>query len=136
MAGRTPPPPSGRCSPSWATPTCWPPGTPTAGCSSSARPTTWLWLRLLKLLLSFIPALVGTIVTVVEAAEGKGLGAIGPGIVAAMQVAVQIAFWLTVTFAIIERTQTAVDLPGVDRRPVARRAGATEASPSPTPSPP
>ncbi|MEU8128572.1 permease prefix domain 1-containing protein [Micromonospora sp. NPDC049049] len=70
-----------------------------------------LWLRLLKLLLSFIPALVGTIVTVVEAAEGKGFGAIGPGIVAAIQVAVQIAFWLTVTFAIIERTQTAVDLP-------------------------
>ncbi|WP_030488318.1 permease prefix domain 1-containing protein [Micromonospora chokoriensis] len=70
-----------------------------------------LWLRLLKLLLSFIPALVGTIVTVVEAAEGKGFGAIGPGIVTAMQVAVQITFWLTLTFAIIERTQTAVDLP-------------------------
>ncbi|WFE49053.1 permease prefix domain 1-containing protein [Micromonospora sp. WMMD1155] len=70
-----------------------------------------LWLRLLKLLLSFIPALVGTVVTVVEAAEGKGFGAIGPGLVVAMQVAVQITFWLTVTFAIIERTQTAVDLP-------------------------
>ncbi|GAB4101187.1 permease prefix domain 1-containing protein [Micromonospora taraxaci] len=70
-----------------------------------------LWLRLLKLLLSFIPALVGTIVTIVEAAEGKGFGAIGPGLVVAMQVAVQITFWLTLTFAIIERTQTAVDLP-------------------------
>ncbi|MGW0215936.1 permease prefix domain 1-containing protein [Micromonospora chokoriensis] len=70
-----------------------------------------LWLRLLKLLLSFIPALVGTVVTVVEAAEGKGFGAIGPGLVAAMQVAVQITFWLTLTFAIIERTQAAVDLP-------------------------
>ncbi|MGA4731397.1 permease prefix domain 1-containing protein [Micromonospora taraxaci] len=70
-----------------------------------------LWLRLLKLLLSFIPALVGTVVTVVEAAEGKGFGAIGPGLVVAMQVAVQITFWLTVTFAIIERTHTAVDLP-------------------------
>ncbi|MBQ0994059.1 permease prefix domain 1-containing protein [Micromonospora sp. H61] len=70
-----------------------------------------LWLRLLKLLLSFIPALVGTVVTVVEAAEGKGFGAIGPGVVAAMQVAVQIAFWLTLTFAILERTQTAVDVP-------------------------
>ncbi|MCG5445012.1 permease prefix domain 1-containing protein [Micromonospora sp. NIE79] len=70
-----------------------------------------LWLRLLKLLLSFIPALVGTVVTVVEAAEGEGFGAIGPGIVAAMQVAVQITFWLTLTFAIIERTQTAVDVP-------------------------
>ena len=28
-----------------------------------------------------------------------------------MQVAVQITFWLTLTFAIIERTQTAVDVP-------------------------
>ncbi|MEV1158670.1 permease prefix domain 1-containing protein [Micromonospora chokoriensis] len=78
-----------------------------------------LWLRLLKLLLSFIPALVGTIVTVVKAAEGSGFGAIGPGLVVAMQVAVQITFWLTVTFAIIERTQTAVDLPewSVDQLP-------------------
>ncbi len=75
-------------------------------------PTYYLiWLRLLKLLLSFIPALVGTIVTIVEAAEGKGFGAIGPGIVVAMQVAVQITFWLTLTFAIIERSQATVDLP-------------------------
>ncbi|MDG4780524.1 permease prefix domain 1-containing protein [Micromonospora sp. WMMD961] len=70
-----------------------------------------LWLRLLKLLLSFIPAIVGTIVTIVKATEGQGFGAIGPGLVVAMQVAVQITFWLTLTFAIIERTQTAVDLP-------------------------
>ncbi|MET8358308.1 permease prefix domain 1-containing protein [Micromonospora sp. NPDC005171] len=70
-----------------------------------------LWLRLLKLLLSFIPALVGTIFAVVQVAEGKGFGAIGPGLVVAMQVAVQITFWLTLTFAIIERTQTAVALP-------------------------
>ncbi|MET7866683.1 permease prefix domain 1-containing protein [Micromonospora taraxaci] len=70
-----------------------------------------LWLRLLKLLLSFIPALVGTVVAIVKAAEGSGFGAIGPGLVVAMQVAIQITFWLTVTFAIIERTQAAVDLP-------------------------
>ncbi|MEU1586792.1 permease prefix domain 1-containing protein [Micromonospora sp. NPDC005710] len=75
-------------------------------------PTYYLiWLRLLKLLLSFIPALAGTVVTIVKVAEGGGFGAIGPGIVVAMQVAVQITFWLTVVFAIIERTQTAVDLP-------------------------
>ncbi|MEV1072977.1 permease prefix domain 1-containing protein [Micromonospora parva] len=83
-------------------------------------PTYYLvWLRLLKLLLSFIPALVGTIVAIVEAAEGKGFGAIGPGLVVALQVAVQIAFWLTLTFAIIERSQTAVDLPDwtVDQLP-------------------
>ncbi|RAO09460.1 permease prefix domain 1-containing protein [Micromonospora noduli] len=83
-------------------------------------PTYYLvWLRLLKLLLSFIPALVGTIVAVVKVAEGSGFGAIGPGIVVALHVAVHIAFWLTVTFAIIERSQTTVDLPGwtVDQLP-------------------
>ncbi|WP_328655132.1 permease prefix domain 1-containing protein [Micromonospora sp. NBC_00330] len=83
-------------------------------------PTYYLvWLRLLKLLLSFIPALVGTIFAIVKVAEGSGFGAIGPGIVVAMQVAVQITFWLTLTFAIIERTQTTVDLPGwtVDQLP-------------------
>ncbi|WP_405434101.1 permease prefix domain 1-containing protein [Micromonospora sp. NBC_00617] len=75
-------------------------------------PTYYLiWLRLLKLLLSFIPAIVGTIVTIVKASEGQGFGAIGPGLVVAMQVAIQIAFWLTLTFATIERTQTAVGLP-------------------------
>ena len=83
-------------------------------------PTYYLvWLRLLKLLLSFIPALVGTIVAVVKVAEGSGFGAIGPGLVVALHVAVHIAFWLTLTFAIIERTQPAVDLPDwtVDQLP-------------------
>ncbi|MBG6103647.1 permease prefix domain 1-containing protein [Micromonospora vinacea] len=83
-------------------------------------PTYYLvWLRLLKLLLSFIPALVGTIFAIVKVAEGSGFGAIGPGIVIALHVAVHIAFWLTVTFAIIERSQATVDLPGwtVDQLP-------------------
>ncbi|RLP95279.1 permease prefix domain 1-containing protein [Micromonospora sp. CV4] len=83
-------------------------------------PTYYLvWLRLLKLLLSFIPALVGTVVTVVQVAEGKGFGAIGTGVVTAMQVAVQIAFWLTLVFALIERSQPTMDLPGwtVDQLP-------------------
>ncbi|MCG5464813.1 permease prefix domain 1-containing protein [Micromonospora sp. NPDC053740] len=75
-------------------------------------PTYYLvWLRLLKLLLSFIPALVGTIVAIVDVADGKGFGAIGPAIVVAMQVAVQIAFWLTLTFALIDRSQTTAGLP-------------------------
>ncbi|WP_433269110.1 permease prefix domain 1-containing protein [Micromonospora vinacea] len=83
-------------------------------------PTYYLvWLRLLKLLLSFIPAIVGTVVAIVKVAEGDGFGAIGPGVVVALHVAVHIAFWLTVTFAIIERSQTTVDLPGwtVDQLP-------------------
>jgi hypothetical protein len=83
-------------------------------------PTYYLiWWRLLKLLLSFVPALVGTIVTIVAAAEGRGFGAIGPGLVAAMQVAVQIAFWLTLTFVLIDRLRPTTDLPGwtVDQLP-------------------
>ncbi|WCN83646.1 permease prefix domain 1-containing protein [Micromonospora sp. LH3U1] len=75
-------------------------------------PTYYLvWLRLLKLLLSLIPAIVGTVVLVVDVADGKGFGAIGPAIVVAMQVAVQIAFWLTLTFALIDRSQTTAGLP-------------------------
>jgi len=83
-------------------------------------PTYYLvWLRLLKLLLSFIPAIVGAIVAIVEVAEGKGFGAIGSGIGTAIQVAVQIAFWLTLTFALIDRFQPAADLPdwNVDQLP-------------------
>ncbi|MET8085636.1 permease prefix domain 1-containing protein [Micromonospora sp. NPDC005237] len=75
-------------------------------------PTYYLiWLRLLKLLLSFIPALAGTVVTVVAVVDGKGFGAIGPGLVIALHVAVHISFWLTLTFVLIERSQPAVDLP-------------------------
>ncbi|MFF0315967.1 permease prefix domain 1-containing protein [Micromonospora sp. NPDC005252] len=75
-------------------------------------PTYYLvWLRLLKLLLSFIPALAGTVVTVVNVVEGKGFGAIGPGLVVALHVAVHISFWLTLTFVLIERSQPTVDLP-------------------------
>ncbi|MEU7982511.1 permease prefix domain 1-containing protein [Micromonospora sp. NPDC049081] len=83
-------------------------------------PTYYLvWLRLLKLLLSFIPAIVGTVVVVVEVAQGNGFGAIGRGIVVAMQVGVQITFWLTLTFAIIERAQPGTTMPGwtVDQLP-------------------
>ncbi|MFF0468120.1 permease prefix domain 1-containing protein [Micromonospora zamorensis] len=83
-------------------------------------PTYYLvWLRLLKLLLSFIPALVGTIVAIVKVAEGSGFGAIGTGLVVALHVAVHIGFWLTLTFAMIERSQPTMDLPDwtVDQLP-------------------
>ncbi len=84
-------------------------------------PTYYLaWLRLLKLLLSFVPAVVGVVVGLVEAADGdKAGGAIGAGIGAAIQVTVQIGFWVTLVFAIIERTNTKLDLPAwtVDQLP-------------------
>ncbi|MEH1169751.1 permease prefix domain 1-containing protein [Micromonospora sp. CPCC 205539] len=85
-------------------------------------PTYYLvWLRLLKLLLSFIPAIVGVVVAVVDVAEGKGAGAIGSGIGTAIEVAVHVAFWLTLTFALIDRFQPVTDLPEwtVDQLPAA-----------------
>ncbi|MEV0429247.1 permease prefix domain 1-containing protein [Micromonospora sp. NPDC050495] len=69
------------------------------------------WERLMKLLLSFIPALVGVVVGLVEASDGNGGGAIGAGISAAIQAAVQIAFWVTLVFAVLERTNTSLHLP-------------------------
>ncbi|WP_319463075.1 permease prefix domain 1-containing protein [Micromonospora sp. RTP1Z1] len=87
-------------------------------------PTYYLaWERLLKLLLSFVPALVGVVVGLVEATDGKNPGgAVGAGIAAALQVVVQIAFWVTLVFAVIERTNTALNLPEwtVDQLPEAR----------------
>ncbi|MET8307922.1 permease prefix domain 1-containing protein [Micromonospora sp. NPDC005173] len=83
-------------------------------------PTYYIvWLRLLKLLLSFVPAIVGTVVAVIDVADGKGFGAIGSGIAIAIEVAVQIAFWLTLTFALIERFQPVAGLPDwtVDQLP-------------------
>ena len=83
-------------------------------------PTYYLaWERLLKLLLSFVPAIVGVVVGLVKAADGEPGGAVGAGISAAIQVGVQIAFWVTLTFAILERTNTALNLPDwtVDQLP-------------------
>ncbi|MEU5938049.1 permease prefix domain 1-containing protein [Micromonospora sp. NPDC047548] len=84
-------------------------------------PTYYLiWERLLKLLLSFVPATVGVVVGLVEATDGKNPGgAVGAGIAAALQVAVQIAFWVTLVFAVLERTNTSLNLPewSVDQLP-------------------
>ncbi|MEU8301882.1 permease prefix domain 1-containing protein [Micromonospora sp. NPDC048909] len=76
-------------------------------------PTYYLaWERLLKLLLSFIPALVGVVVGLLEATDGdKTGGAVGAGIGSAIEVAIQIAFWVTLVFAILERTNTPLNLP-------------------------
>lgn len=62
------------------------------------------WLRLLKLLLSIVVPIVVIVLTVVDAISGDSFvsavfGAVGTG----FMVAVQIAFWLTVGFAIAER---------------------------------
>ncbi|MFG1779207.1 permease prefix domain 1-containing protein [Micromonospora sp. NPDC049051] len=78
------------------------------------------WSRLMKLLLSFIPALVGVLAGLLKVADGGNAGeGIGTGISTAFQVAVQIAFWVTVVFAVLERTKTPLHLPAwsVDQLP-------------------
>ncbi|KAB1909229.1 permease prefix domain 1-containing protein [Micromonospora sp. AMSO31t] len=84
-------------------------------------PTYYLaWERLMKLLLSFVPATVGIIVGLLEATDGENPGgAVGAGIATALEVAVQIAFWVTLVFAVLERTNTSLNLPAwsVDQLP-------------------
>ncbi|MFU8853447.1 permease prefix domain 1-containing protein [Micromonospora sp. SL1-18] len=81
-----------------------------------------VWWRLLRTLLTFIPAIVGVAAGVVKATiDGEPGAAIGAGVVGAMQTAVQIAFWVTLVFAVLERTNTPLNLPewSVDQLPEA-----------------
>ncbi|NGM11295.1 permease prefix domain 1-containing protein [Verrucosispora sioxanthis] len=78
------------------------------------------WQRLLIVLLSTIPAIVGVLIGVLQATVADNpAGAIGEGIVAAFNVAVQIAFWVTLVFALLERLGTPLNLPewSVDQLP-------------------
>jgi hypothetical protein len=78
------------------------------------------WERLMRLLLSFVPATVGIIVGLLEATDGENAGgAVGAGVATALQVAVQIAFWVTLIFAVLERTNRSLNLPAwtVDELP-------------------
>ncbi|MFI7551182.1 permease prefix domain 1-containing protein [Micromonospora sediminimaris] len=78
------------------------------------------WQRLLIVLLSTIPAIVGVLMGLLEATVAdNAAGAIGEGIVAAFTVAVQIAFWVTLVFAVLERLGTPLNLPewSVDQLP-------------------
>ncbi|MFI9640692.1 permease prefix domain 1-containing protein [Micromonospora sp. NPDC051925] len=86
-------------------------------------PTYYLvWQRVLRRLLTTIPGAVGVIVGVVQATLGDNpAGAIGSGISVAFQTAVQIAFWVTLSFAVLERTAAPPKLPewSVDQLPEA-----------------
>ncbi|MET8835197.1 permease prefix domain 1-containing protein [Micromonospora sp. NPDC004540] len=79
-----------------------------------------VWWRLLRVLLTFIPAIVGVVTGVVKATVGGEPGAaIGAGVASGLQTAVQIAFWVTLCFAVLERTDTSLNLPAwtVDQLP-------------------
>ncbi|MGW4154234.1 permease prefix domain 1-containing protein [Micromonospora chersina] len=71
-----------------------------------------VWWRVLRTLLTFIPAIVGVVTGVVKATVGGEPGAaVGAGVASGMQTAVQIAFWVTLCFAVLERTDTSLNLP-------------------------
>ncbi|GIJ22660.1 HAAS signaling domain-containing protein [Micromonospora lutea] len=96
-------------------------------------PTYYLaWQRLLILLLSFIPAIAGVTVGLVEATVSDNpAGAIGAGVSVAFNVAVQVTFWVTAVFAVLERLGTPLNLPAwnVDQlpdRPVERDVTLTD----------
>jgi hypothetical protein len=81
-----------------------------------------IWWRLLRTLLTFIPAIVGVVAGAVKATvDGEFGPAIGAGVAGAMQTAVQIAFWVTAVFAVLERTNTPLNVPAwsVDQLPEA-----------------
>ncbi|MDG4798567.1 permease prefix domain 1-containing protein [Micromonospora sp. WMMD1082] len=84
-------------------------------------PTYYLaWQRLLIVLLSIVPAIAGVTVGVVQATVNDNpAGAIGQGVVTALNVALHITFWVTAVFAVLERLGTPLHLPAwnVDQLP-------------------
>lgn len=78
--------------------------------------------RLLLRLLAWIPATVAVVVAAVSLiTEPDAASAIGDGVAAGIQVALHVAFWTTLTFAILERVDIDPGLPGwtVDSLPEA-----------------
>ncbi|QTX05350.1 permease prefix domain 1-containing protein [Agromyces archimandritae] len=63
-----------------------------------------IWKRLLILLESIVPPIVAAAVLLASLIEGRGWGSIGPAIGIAITVGVHVAFWTTLVFAAIERT--------------------------------
>lgn len=87
------------------------------------------WLRLLIVLVSIIPPIVGTIAAVAAALEGESAGAvIGTAVVTALQMVVQVTFWTTLVFVILDWTNSPVDLEPwtVDKLPAETDTGRGE----------
>ncbi|NES13418.1 MULTISPECIES: permease prefix domain 1-containing protein [Micromonospora] len=81
-----------------------------------------VWWRVLRMLLTFVPAVAGVVAGVAKATVGGEPGAaIGAGIVGALQATVQTAFWITAVFAVAERVNPEPKLPAwsVDQLPEA-----------------
>ncbi|MWB99124.1 hypothetical protein [Agromyces seonyuensis] len=64
----------------------------------------FIWKRLLIFLECLVPPIVAAAVLLGMLIAGEGWGAIGPTIGVTISVAVQLAFWVTLVFAFIDRT--------------------------------
>lgn len=68
------------------------------------------WLRLVLVLVAIVPPVVATIVAVVGAVEGDSLGSvIGEAVVTLLQMTVQVVFWTTAVFVILDWTNSPTD---------------------------
>lgn len=79
-----------------------------------------LWWKILLIGLIWLPALAGAGAAIGRLATGGDVGdIIGAGVGTAIQTVFQVAFWVTVVFAILERTGVDAKLPrwSVDRLP-------------------
>lgn len=66
-----------------------------------------VWRRLIITLLTWVPAVVALIVVSVELVDGASVGTVvAEGLGAAWQVAIQVAFWTTLVFAILDWTNS------------------------------
>ncbi len=90
-----------------------------------------IWWRLLKLLLWIVPPIVAFAVALGQTISGAGIGeVIGTTVLATMGTILHLAFWTTLVFAVIERTeatsaQTVPLLPWTpDQLPEPRESGA------------
>ncbi|ATG50177.1 hypothetical protein CFK38_00560 [Brachybacterium vulturis] len=83
------------------------------------------WLRLLRLVLMIVVPVVAVIVGLVEGLSGGSVGdVIGEVISVGLSVAVHIAFWVTVAFAVLERSGAETGLTWtVDQLPEQRSTG-------------
>ena len=64
--------------------------------------------HILLLLLGIVVPIVGVVQAIVAISGDAGIGqAIGAGILAALSIAIQVAFWVTLAFAIVERVDPA-----------------------------
>ena len=64
-----------------------------------------VWLAMLKLLLSIVPAVAGVVAMAVSAYEGASTAAVvADGVVSALGAAFQVFLWVTLAFAVVERS--------------------------------